>query len=179
MRMKYCKKAIAFVAVFALLLTALCTLTGCSSEENSGRTEVPIPATKPTLIVEGTTAKAGDKGVEILVKTANNPGILGIDFDLYYDDTVLTLTDAQSVLELDGCIFTAPAYYKNPTSLLWDFQDANWTEDGAFLKLRFDVSDAASAGEYEIKIMYSYGDIFDADLEPIDFGVKNGTITIS
>ena len=34
-------------------------------------------------------------------------------------------------------------------------------------------------GKYEIKIMYSYGNVFDTELEAIDLGVKNGSITIS
>lgn len=138
-----------------------------------------IPADKPALVVNGTKAKAGDKQVEVIIDMVNNPGILGMDFDLYYDDSVLTLVDARSLLELEGCEYTPAAYYKNPTTFLWDCQDANWTQDGAVLKLFFDIAEDAPAGKYEIKIMYSYGNIIDADLNPVDAGVKNGNITIS
>ena len=138
-----------------------------------------IPADKPALVVNGTKAKAGDKQVEVIIDVVNNPGILGMDFDLYYDDSVLTLVDTRSLLELEGCEFTPAAYYKNPTTFLWDFQDPNWTQDGAVLKLFFDIAEDAPAGKYEIKIMYSYGNIIDADLNPVDVSVKNGNITIS
>ena len=179
MKIKY-KKVFSLITVFVLLIAALCTLTACNSEEASGgRTEVPIPATKPALNVESVQAKAGDKGVEVLVKVVNNPGILGMSFDVYYDDTVMVLTEATSELNLDGYAFTAPAYYRNPTTFLWDAVDMSWTEDGTFLKLHFDILGTAPAGEYKIKIMYSYGNIFDANLEPIDVGVRNGYISVA
>ena len=145
--------------------------------------EIPIrgtlPADKPALVVNGKAVKAGDKRVEVIVDVVNNPGILGIDFDLYYDDSVMTLVDAQSALNLEGCVYTPAAYFKNPTTFLWDFQDATWTQDGTVLKLYFDIAADAPAGKHEIKILYSYGNIFDADFEAIDLGVKNGNITIS
>jgi hypothetical protein len=138
-----------------------------------------IPADKPALVVKDTKAKAGDKQVEVMIDVVNNPGILGMDFDLYYDDSVMTLKDAKSLLDLEGCVYTPAAYYKSPTTFLWDFQDANWTQDGAVLKLYFDIAEDAPAGKYEIKIMYSYGNIFDADGKGVDLAVKNGNISIS
>ena len=184
--MKKYKKLITCTLAF-LLVFAMLTVTACSSNEPAGETgesepisvRGTIPAEKPALVVEGTKAKAGDKQVEVIIHVANNPGILGMDFDLYYDESVMTLVDAQSLLELEGCEYTPAAYYKNPTTFLWDFQDASWMQDGAVLKLQFDIAQDAPAGKYEIKIMYSYGNIIDADLQPIDFGVKNGHISIS
>ena len=190
--MKAYKKKLAFLLALAALFAAMCTMTACSPDEevSSSAPEMvqeteevhirgTIPPTKPALVVEGANAKAGDQKVEVIINVVNNPGILGMDFDLYYDDSVMTLVDAQSVLALEGCEYTTPAYYKNPTTFLWDFQDVNWVEDGAVLKLYFDIADHAPAGKYEIKIMYSYGNIMDADLQPVDFGVKNGNISIS
>ena len=181
-------KTLVLILAFAMLLSAM---TACRNEaatasvpETETETEeVPvrgtIPPTKPALVVNGAKAEAGARQVEVTVDVVNNPGILGMDFDLYFDDAVMTLTDAKSLLSLEGCEFTPPAYYKNPTTFLWDFQDVNWVRDGAILKLYFDIAEDAPVGNYEIKIMYSYGNIFDADLEAIDFGVKNGYISIS
>ena len=187
--MKRHKKILAFMLVVAMMFTTVCTMTACGGNKDTStppeaETEPvqirgTLPPEKPALVVEGAKAKAGDKKVEVIINAVNNPGILGMDYDLYFDDSVMTLVDAQSVLELEGCEYTAPAYYKNPTTFLWDFQDANWVDDGAVLKLYFDIADDAPAGKYEIKIMYSYGNIMDADLQPIDFGVKNGNISIS
>ena len=187
MQMKKHKKILAFMLAVTMMLAVVCTMTACGGNKEASTTPETeqvqirgtIPPEKPALVVEGAKAKAGDQKVEVIINVVNNPGILGADFDLYYDDSVMTLVDAQSVLELEGCEYTTPAYYKNPTTFLWDFQDANWVGDGAFLKLYFDIADDAPAGKYEIKIMYSYGNIIDADLQPIDFGVKNGNISIS
>lgn len=178
--MKIVKKALSFGLAVALVLGSM---AGCKSDKSTQSTEPldtepTVQDTRPALTVERTRAKAGDKAVEVIIEVKNNPGILGIDFDLYYDETALCLVDAKSVLDLDGCVYTEPAYYRNPTTFLWDFQDANWNYDGAFLKLYFDVLDTAALGNYEIKLMYSYGNIFDADLKPIDVGVKNGYISV-
>lgn len=134
--------------------------------------------TEPTLMIRKAKANAGNKNVEVIIEIKNNPGILGIDFDLYYDDSAMTLVNANSELNLEGCSYTPPSYYRNPTTFLWDFQDANWIEDGVVLKLYFDISETASIGEHEIKIMYSYGNIFDANGTPIDVKVINSYISV-
>lgn len=199
---KFVLKFFVFVFLFAIVLT----IGACGNEKNSENSEEvnagktsettdndfsttseststnnneSIPdITKPTLVVRGVNAKAGAKNIEVIVEIQNNPGILGIDFDFYYDDTVMVLVNSQSTLDLAGCNYTPPSYYRNPTTFLWDFQDANWTEDGVFLKLYFDILETASLGEYEIKLMYSYGNIFDANGTPIDIEVKNANISI-
>mgnify|MGYP003324428745 CR=1 FL=1 len=89
------------------------------------------------------------------------------------------MLEYNGLIDLEGCVYTPAVYYKNPTTFLWDFQDANWTQDGSVLKLYFDIAENAPAGKYEIKIMYSYGNILGADLESVDMAVKNGNITIS
>ena len=185
------KKVLLLVLAVVLALAAVLAVVLTGEQEKPSETTpateqtegIPIrgtiPADKPALVVNGTKAKAGDQQVEVIVDVVNNPGILGMDFDLLYDESVMTLVEAQSLLELEGCEYTPAAYYKSPTTFLWDFQDANWTQDGAVLKLLFDIADDAPAGKYEIKIMYSYGNIFGADLQAIDFGTKNGNISIS
>ena len=172
------KKTIIYIVAVILAVAVLCATTVCLLVKNTNG-ESNATAEKTTLVVQGAKAKAGDKNVEVIIKVANNPGILGIDYDLYYDDTVMSLVNAKSELDVEGCVYTPPAYFRNPTSFLWDFQDPNWTEDGTFLKLYFDIFDTAPVGEYEIKIMYSYGNIFDADLNPIDVAVKNGKISVN
>jgi hypothetical protein len=75
-------------------------------------------------------------------------------------------------------VYTPPAYYRNPTTFLWDFQDINWVDDGVFLKLYFDIQEDAHVGDYQLKLMYSYGNIFDGNCEPIDVSVKHGKLSI-
>ena len=174
--------------ILVLILIAAIFCTACQSKnpqdtiqmptEASGESTDSLQETRPTLIVGSTKAKAGDEGVEVMVQILRNPGILGMDFDIYYDETVMTLTDAQSELQVEGYVYTPPAYYRNPTTFLWDSQDANWTSDGVFLTLRFDIAEDAPAGNYEVKLMYSYGNIFDGNLESIDVAVRNSNISI-
>lgn len=185
------------IIIFALFSALMVTMSACgnsknndeSTQEKRNNSSNPIESvpnddisdsdiTEPTLVIRKARANAGNKNVEVIIEIKNNPGILGIDFDLYYDDSVMTLVNAKSELNLEGCSYTPPSYYRNPTTFLWDFQDANWIEDGVVLKLYFDVAETASVGDHEIKIMYSYGNIFDADGTPIDVKVKNAGISI-
>lgn len=187
-------RLLALLSVCAMLFSA----TACGEEEPTGTSEatkalpaasapsqaptepvVPETTVPPTVLsVTGTTVKAGDKGVQVTVDISGNPGILGMDFDVYYDEAAMTLVDAQSAIEDPGCVYTAPSRYRNPTSFLWDFQDAGWNTDGTILTLTFDILESAPAGEHEVKIMYSYGNIFNADAEPIDVKVSNAMITV-
>lgn len=185
------------IIIFALLAVLVLTMSACgnrksndeTTQEKGNNSSNPIESvpnddisdsdiTEPTLMIRKAKANAGNKNVEVIIEIKNNPGILGIDFDLYYDDSVMTLVNANSELNLEGCSYTPPSYYRNPTTFLWDFQDANWIEDGVVLKLYFDISETASIGEHEIKIMYSYGNIFDANGTPIDVKIINSYISV-
>lgn len=182
----------ALMRILVLLLIAALFCTACQKngqadptqasttapEGSDAPTLMPEVETRPTLIVGSTRAKAGDKGVEVMVQLVRNPGVLGMDFDIYYDESVMTLVDARSELQLEGCEYTAPAYYRNPTTFLWDFQDANWVADGVFLTLYFDIAEDAPVGNYEVKLLYSYGNIFDAEFQPIDVAIRNSNISI-
>lgn len=131
------------------------------------------------LEVSGANCKAGTKNLDITVSVKNNPCILGLDFEVYYDDSVMTLIKSESLINSDGANFTTPAYYRNPTVFVWDFQDATWKNDEIILKLTFDVSNVAEKGDYVVGIKYSYGNIFDENGEPLSVSVKTGTIHIS
>ena len=130
------------------------------------------------IIVENNSAKPGDKNVEINVLFKNNPGIFGMDFDLYYDESVMTLIDTVSFVDIDNCVFTQPKKYHTPTTFLWDFQDDVWDRDGLFLKLLFNISETAQSGDYAIEIKYSLGNIFDKDFNPIIIYANNGMLNI-
>ncbi len=172
--------AIKFVLVLFVCATHFAlTLIACScGNRNSSEDLKESNDGRPFLVVHGTDSELGAQNVEVIVEIKNNPGILGIDFEIYYDDTVMVLLDSQSTLDLEGCVYTSPSYYRNPTTFLWDFQDVTWTEDGAILKLYFNIFETASLGKHEIKLMYEYGNIFDANGIPLDIEVKNAYINI-
>lgn len=148
-----------------------------TTESNS--TEEPHLDNNVYIIVESSFAKPGDKNVEINVLFKNNPGIFGMDFDVHYDDMVLTLVDAVSFVNTDSCVFTQPKKYHTPSTFLWDFQDEVWDKEGMFLKLIFNISETAQSGDYAIEIKYSMGNIFDKDFNPIIICTENGVLNIS
>lgn len=148
-----------------------------TTEANS--TEEPIVDNNVYIIVESSSAKTGGKNVEINILFKNNPKIFGMDFDLYYDDSVMTLIDAISFIDTDGCVFTRPKKYRSPSTFLWDFQDEVWDKDGMFLKLIFNISETAQSGDYAIEIKYSMGNVFDKDFNPIIIYTENGVLNIS
>ena len=106
------------------------------------------------IIVEDNSANPGDKNVEVNILFKNNPGIFGMDFDLYYDESVMTLTDTVSFIDTESCVFTQPKKYHTPSSFLWDFQDDVWDKDGVFMKLFFDISETAQSGEYIVGVIF-------------------------
>ncbi len=154
--------------------------TGTNSAESteSDPTEEPVIDNNVYMIVESNSANPGDKNVEINILFKNNPGILGMDFDLYYDDSVMMLVDAVSFVNTDGCVFTQPKKYHTPSTFLWDFQDDVWDEDGIILKLLFNISETAHSGSYVIEVKYSLGNIFDMDFNPIIIYTNNGVLNI-
>ena len=171
---KALRRTLAAVSILAVLLS----VSACKKQ--SGSETVPTENTAPptVLTVNGATVKPGDRNVEVTVEISGNPGILGMDFDLYYDDTVMTLTNAVSAIDVPDAVYTPPAYYRTPTTFLWEFPDAGWDADGTVLTLSFDILETAATGEYEIKIMYDYGNVFDVGCEPINIKVTNAYITI-
>lgn len=167
-------------------------LTGAEKREreraeagNSSVTEADnskLPQNKqPVLYVSDTECKAGDKGVKVAVKVTRSPGILGMSFAVHFDESVLTLTNAENgdalkdVLELtrgkslkDGCIFA------------WDGLELNEDQikDGDVLILTFDIANKAKAGSYPITIDCDEGDVVNGKLIPIDMQIVSGKVTV-
>ena len=169
-------RSVVGIVTLAMLFTA----TACKNKnKNAESATLPSEEPQPTVLkVEDIAAKAGDKNVAVTVSVTGNPGILGMDFDVYYDDSVAVLTDARSELDVPGHSYTAPAYFRNPTTFLWDFEDGNWNADETILTLFFDIAENAEPGAYEVKLMYSYGNIFDNNGDPINVDVTNAVITV-
>ena len=145
-----------------------------SSDTNSISTE----KNNVILEVDSSNCEAGTKNLDIFVSVKNNPCILGMDFEVYYDDSSMTLIKSESLIDVEGVNFTSPAYYRNPTFFVWDFMDAVWNNDGDILKLTFEISDSAKVGDYVVGINYSYGNIFDKNGAPLVVSLKTGTIHI-
>ncbi len=137
--------------------------------------------TEPTFVVGNVSANAGDTGVEVAVKVVKNPGILGMTMKLEYDDSVMTLVEAENGEAFAPLKMTPPKKYKSGCNFVWyadDLADED-VVDGDILVLTFDVLENAASGTYPVTVKYTDGNIFDVNLDPISVDIKNGVFTIS
>lgn len=131
----------------------------------------------PTISVGNTIAKAGDT-VKIPVRIYNNPGINGASISISFDSK-LTLKKVKNGDALDDLNFTKPGELTNPCTILWDGIDESIKEDGEMLVLSFKISDDVQSGQkLGITVSYKNGEIYDKDLNDVDFDVVGGSITI-
>jgi|GEM_PF-2843605 hypothetical protein len=139
----------------------------------------PTPQiTGPTIIVDNATASAGET-VTVNVRVENNPGVSGAKLTLSYDSR-LTLTNAVSGTAFSSLDYTNPPAYTSPCYFNWDSLTGMATDDGIILTLTFIVSASVSQGDsMNVMLSYNYGDIYDEDINDLDFELINGTITIN
>ncbi len=147
----------------------------------AGSGEQPsVPSDKAQITVSNVNATPGDT-VDVAVTFANNPGIMGATLTVTYDDKALTLVSVQ-----DGGILGAQSHkpeLKSPYTLAWSDDTAvtDNTSNGVAAALTFKVSDSAVAGQsYPIAVSYDYDnyDIYDVDLDPVDFALVNGSVNV-
>ena len=132
--------------------------------------------TAPTFEIAKVSAIAGSTGVEVAVTALNNPGVAGMTLSVEYDDDVLTLTKVSNSDVLSGLTFQKPKTYKNGCNLVWYGSEPDEIIDGEAFVMKFDISSTIASGEYPIKLIYSNGT--DVNLDPVVFGVVNGSIII-
>ncbi len=134
-------------------------------------------ANEPTIAVEHATAQAGDT-VTVPVKLSNNPGVAGMTISLTYDPA-LVLTSAAKGEALSGLDLTLPGKYQNNCNFPWDSMDGESKEDGAILYLTFTVPASARPGDtYSIVFTYRSGDIYNNDMDDVDFLMQAGEIVV-
>ena len=148
-------------------------------EGTEGGNETEPTVTDPTILVSSTKASKGASNVEITVAFRKNPGITSALIKIAFDDTALELVEMTYNTELGGT--TVPnATTDSPVTAYWadNFKDVT-TENITFVTLKFNISNNARKGEYEISVSYDADDLFNADEENVDFDVVNGKITVS
>lgn len=140
-------------------------------------TAVYTEITKPTIIVQNVTARAGDEDVAVTIALKKNPGISSIALTLDYDKSALTLTGFTYNKSIGGQ--STPF---NPTvtapKLVWVNGTADANGDWIFATLYFNVSDTA-AGDCAVKVTYDPDDVYNISEDNIDFDIVNGGIRIS
>lgn len=162
------KKILSFLLALVLILSYVPVPHAYAAETTEGT---------PTISVESKYAAANSQ-VEVNVNISENPGIAGAKITATFSDK-LTLTDAVVGSTFASLDYTEPASLTSGCAFNWDSLDAVVTEDGILLTLIFTVSADASANEeLDVSISYRSGDIYNGDLENVEFEIVNGSITI-
>ena len=146
-------------------LTATCKVT------------VLNPATDanlPQIVAEEVSGSVGSI-IDYKISIKNNPGIVGVRFNVSYDTSVLTLQETKGGIFKD----TTFGSLTSPLSVVWgdSIHDDNKT-NGTVVELVFKVKDTAKSGSYPVKITYDSDDIFNSNLENVNFTVVNGSINV-
>lgn len=131
----------------------------------------------PAIVVESKYAAANTQ-VEVNVNITDNPGIAGAKITATFSDK-LTLTGATVGSNFAALDYTEPASFVSGCAFNWDSLDAVVSEDGTLLTLTFLVSEDAKANEVlDVTISYRSGDIYNGDLNDVEFEIVNGRITV-
>lgn len=133
--------------------------------------------TKPTIYVENKYAASGST-VDVNLYIVNNPGVAGAKLTLSYNPK-LTLVNVSSGQVFENLDFTKPGRFTSPCNFLWDSENAVATEDGVILTLTFEVSSDTNENEdLNVNLSYQYGDIYDSDLNSLEFETQSNYVTI-
>lgn len=136
---------------------------------------------KPILRIEDS---KGKKGGDVVVKVniENNPGVLGMKFSIFFDDSVLTIKSVDNGDAIkDVLTMTSSNNLINGSTFLWDGQEIKESEirDGEIMVLQFSVNNAATVGKYPITIICEKGDAVDENLKPIEFVIIDNYIEVT
>ncbi len=157
--------------VISLLLAIILVLTNAPLTY-AGATEL-----EPTITVASVIAAAGGD-VDVNVNVKNNPGVAGAKIKITYSEK-LTLTDVVTSDLFSSLDYTVPPNYNSGCALNWDSLDQVITEDGTWFTLKFHVSEDAAPNEaLSIQLTYDEGNIYNGDLEDVNFAITNGSLTI-
>ena len=162
------KKIISMILAGTLMLLSISVPCGAQGAQT------------PTVAASIVEAKAGET-VDVEISLENNPGIVAMTLKVEYDTEALTL-----LAVADAGVFGAQSHkpeMESPYTLVWcnDTATENYMIEGTIATLTFKVNEAAVTGEtYPVSLSYSYKsyDIFDKDLNRIEFAVADGAVTI-
>ena len=133
--------------------------------------------TVATIMVPNVTAAPG-QSVQVAVRIVNNPGVAGAKITMRYD-SALTLTGAVNGDAFSFLQFTKSGTMTSPCNFTWDSESGMATEDGTILILTYQIPANAAIGQvYTLDCSYRSGDIYDENLDDVDFVIISGSITV-
>jgi hypothetical protein len=90
----------------------------------------------------------------------------------------MTLVKQRNGDAFEELSYQKPSKLVSGCNFLWYGTEVEEVVDGLILTLTFEISEAASAGTYEIRIITADGDTTDAN-GPVALKTKNGIITVN
>ncbi len=145
--------------------------------------EARAEETLPQIIVSEVTASSGEE-VLVTVSVKDSPGVLGAVLRVNYDEG-LELIDSEMGSVFSYLTMTKPGEYASPCQFVWDAVDqtenlSSVMNTGEFLKLLFKVSENTEPDTVlNVSVSYRDGDIIGQSLQPIDYEITNGSVTVS
>lgn len=132
----------------------------------------------PTVVAENVDAYAGSAEVAVKVSIRCNPSIIGLQMNVVYDESVLTLIGATNGTALSSLEFTKAGSMQSGAGFMWDGVNVNTNEvkDGEFLTLTFSVNEFAPIGKHSIVIANLKA--YDVNGNEIELEVEHGSITV-
>ncbi len=141
--------------------------------------EVVVDANAPIVSLDRIICKTGNT-VTVAVSLDKNPGIWGMDLELIYDKTQLTLTSVTN-----GTVFSEEEYIPGKIDgdiyiLYYEAAEfENVTNNGVLATLEFTVNENADIDTFScISLTYDAGDIINMDYKDVDVGIVSGGIDI-
>lgn len=154
------KKIMALLLSLALLITTAVNVVGVTAADT------------PIMTVGSVEGYKGDT-VTLYVTLENNPGFSTASVKIEFDDTDITLTDA----ELCGG-FAAGAFVSYDNLPYITFVKSENVLESEFLKLTFTIAENAELGDISVTVLYTEGDISDTDENDVNFSVVPGKIIV-
>ena len=133
-------------------------------------------AKEPTIVVSSVAGNAGDT-VKVTISTQNNPGIISLKALLKYDSKAIDLVDYE-VGEFAKVTFSPKE--SNPFVINWiDPLNPNNNTNGVLATITFKILNTAPNGKSEISLSYNPDDVFNSEMNNVNFAVENGYVDIT
>lgn len=159
------------------------TFAGWDRSFKDVNSDLIITATyeEATIYVESVTVKKGAQEVDVNIRVANNPGIMGAVLQVSVDDQVFALNGSYKT-EYPGLTLTTsgPGVKTSPYTCLLDALEISEADkkDGTLFTLTFKIKDTDKKGTFAVTLACKEGAVFDENQKDVPLVLQNGTITI-
>lgn len=137
-------------------------------------------STNPTIALSSVSVKSGERTAKVNVDIANNPGISSLVLDINYPKE-FNLKDVEfNQKSLDGAMSTTAKPFSNPQRISIIHSTQEMKTNGTIATLTFELpKDIKKDYAGEIVATYNEENVFDIDMNNVQFDIINGKILIN